>query len=159
TRPVKRKNDAAPSLPWHAVTIMYALHALAPDDPAERSDWRHDEVIANGVKLHFVEAGDPHGDLILLVPGFPGTLYSWHHHMDVLAATGARVIALDLPGFGLSDKPVGVEAYSLEVLAADIVSCIERLTGARQAAALIGHDWGGSIGWTIGALHPDAVRR
>ncbi len=129
------------------------------DDPAVQNSWRHGEVIANGVQLHYVEAGNPDGELVLLLHGFPECWYSWRLQIGPLADTGRRVIALDLPGFGQSDKPAGVAAYSLDTLAADIAGCVDRLNHGRPAAALIGHDWGGSIAWTIGVLYPETARR
>jgi len=78
------------------------------DDPAVQNSWRHGEVIANGVQLHYVEAGNPDGELVLLLHGFPECWYSWRLQIGPLADTGRRVIALDLPGFGQSDKPAGV---------------------------------------------------
>jgi pimeloyl-ACP methyl ester carboxylesterase len=129
------------------------------DDPATRNGWRHGEVVANGVRLHYVEAGRPGGELVLLLHGFPESWYSWRHQIGALASNGRRVVALDLPGFGQSDRPAGIVAYRLDTLAEDIVACVDQLADGRPAAAIVGHDWGGSIAWSVGALYPATARR
>jgi epoxide hydrolase 4 len=129
------------------------------EDLAGQKGWHHDHVLANGVRLHYVEAGDPDGELVLLLHGFPECWYSWRLQIGLLAERGRRVVAADLRGFGRSDKPAGVEAYTLETLAADVVACVDRLNRGRPAAAIIGHDWGGSIAWVVGSLHPGTMRR
>jgi pimeloyl-ACP methyl ester carboxylesterase len=106
-----------------------------------------------------VEAGDPDAELVLLLHGFPECWYSWRLQIGALAATGRRVVAVDLPGFGRSDKPTRLEAFNLEALVADVVAGIEQLTGGRPALGVVGHDWGGSLVWTLGVVAPDAARR
>jgi pimeloyl-ACP methyl ester carboxylesterase len=139
--------------------VKPVTHETVQPDPAVQHGWHHGEVLTNGVRLHYVEAGDPDGGLVLLLHGFPECWYSWRLQIGPLANTGRRVIAVDLRGFGRSDKPPGVAAYDLETLAADIVGCVDRLTPGAPAAAVVGHDWGGSIAWAVGALHPEAARR
>jgi epoxide hydrolase 4 len=134
-----------------------ADHGVA--DTAIARGWRHGDVRANGLRLHYVEAGDPTGELVLLLHGFPECWYSWRHQLDPLGSQGFRVVALDLPGFGQSDKPRGVAAYDLERLTADVVACVAQLNRGAPAAALVGHDWGGSIAWACGALAPETARR
>src|SRR4051812_26746716 len=73
--------------------------------------WRHGFAEVNGTRLHYVEAGT--GPLVLLVHGFPEFWYSWRHHILPLAAAGFRVVAPDLRGFNLSDKPRGIAAYGM----------------------------------------------
>ena len=74
-----------------------------------------------------------------------------------LAAAGFRVVAPDTRGYNLSSKPEGFEAYGVDLLAADIRGLIGEL-GA-ESALLVGHDWGGSIAWTIAMNHPEVVDR
>src|SRR5918912_2032511 len=96
-------------------------------DPAAAHGWRRGQVAVGGLGLHFVEAGDPSGELVLLLHGFPECWYSWRLQLGPLAERGLRVVAVDLRGFGQSDKPVGVAAYTLTTLAADVTSCVEQL--------------------------------
>jgi pimeloyl-ACP methyl ester carboxylesterase len=77
--------------------------------------------------------------------------------MAPLAAAGFRVVAPDTRGYNLSSKPEGFEAYGVDLLADDIRGFIGEL-GA-ESAFLVGHDWGGSIAWTVAMNHPEVVDR
>ena len=107
------------------------------------------------VNLHYVEAGD--GPLVVLLHGFPEFWFGWRLQIAPLAAAGFRVVAPDTRGYNLSSKPEGFEAYAVDLLAADIRGLIGEL-GA-ESALLVGHDWGGSIAWTIAMNHPEVVDR
>jgi pimeloyl-ACP methyl ester carboxylesterase len=111
----------------------------------------------NGVRLHVVEAGPSDGRLVLLLHGFPEGWYGWRRQMPCLAAGGYRVWAPDLRGYGRSDKPRGVAAYALDVLAADVVGLIS--AAGQPSAVLVGHDWGGVVAWHVAAQVPQRVRR
>jgi epoxide hydrolase 4 len=115
----------------------------------------HGYVQLDEVRLHVVEAGE--GPLVVLLHGFPEFWYSWRFQIPVLLRQGFRVVAPDLRGFNLSDKPTGVRAYRLERLADDVAQLVERL-GERNAA-VVGHDWGGMVGWWLAMRHPDRVSR
>jgi epoxide hydrolase 4 len=107
------------------------------------------------VRLHAMEAGK--GPLVVLLHGFPEFWYSWRHQIPALAAAGYRVIAPDLRGYNLSDKPKGLEAYRVRHLAEDIAGLI-RACGAQQAT-VVGHDWGGAVAWGVALRHPEVVER
>jgi pimeloyl-ACP methyl ester carboxylesterase len=108
-----------------------------------------------GVRLHYVEAGE--GPLVVLLHGFPEFWFSWRFQIPALAAAGFRVVAPDMRGYNLSDRPTGVEGYALETLARDV----ERLIGAlgEERAVVVGHDWGGIVAWAVAMLHPERVGR
>jgi pimeloyl-ACP methyl ester carboxylesterase len=105
--------------------------------------------------LHYVEAGD--GPLIVLLHGFPEFWFGWRLQIAPLAAAGFRVVAPDLRGYNLSSRPDGVEDYTADKLAADIVGLV-RERGA-ESALLVGHDWGGTVAWTMAMNHPEVVDR
>jgi pimeloyl-ACP methyl ester carboxylesterase len=107
-----------------------------------------------GVTIHYVTLG--RGPLMILIHGFPEFWYSWRHQMPELAEQ-FQVVAVDLRGYNLSDKPAGVEAYKMRHLVGDIVALIGHL-GANQAA-VVGHDWGGMVAWTLAMFHPELVER
>ena len=107
------------------------------------------------VKLHYVEAGD--GPLIVLLHGFPEFWFGWRLQIAPLAAAGFRVVAPDTRGYNLSSKPEGFKDYGVDLLAADIRGLIDE-RGA-ESALLVGHDWGGSIAWTVAMNHPEVVDR
>jgi len=112
----------------------------------------HAYVDNGGVKIHYVSLGK--GPLVVLIHGFPDYWYTWHAQIEALA-TDHRVVALDLRGYNLSDKPQGVAAYSKELLASDVASVI-RDCGEKKAV-LIGHDWGGMVAWQVALYLPDLV--
>lgn len=108
-----------------------------------------------GVRLHYVEAGQ--GPLVILLHGFPEFWFSWRTQIPALAEAGFRVVAADMRGYNLSDKPRGVKAYSTDILARDVVRLIEAC-GERRAS-VIGHDWGAGVAWTFAMLYPEHLER
>jgi epoxide hydrolase 4 len=112
---------------------------------------------ANGLRFHALAAGPADGPLVLLLHGFPETSHGWRHQMPALAAAGYRVVAPDQRGVGLSDKPEGIAAYRIDHLAADIVALVRAL--GRERAQVVGHDWGGAVGWYLAQHHADVVDR
>jgi pimeloyl-ACP methyl ester carboxylesterase len=114
--------------------------------------WTHRDVSANGILLHVAEAGD--GPLVLLLHGFPEFWWSWRHQLVALAEAGFRAVAVDLRGYGDSDKPP--RGYDGWTLAGDVAGLIRAL--GEQKAALVGHGWGGILAWTVVAMHPRLIR-
>jgi pimeloyl-ACP methyl ester carboxylesterase len=77
--------------------------------------------------------------------------------MGPIAAAGFSACAIDVRGYGGSDKPHEIEAYSLEQLSGDVAGLIAALSPDKPAV-VIGHDWGAPIAWTTALLHADRVR-
>lgn len=117
--------------------------------------WHHRKATVNGVRLHYVEAGQ--GPLVVLLHGFPEFWYAWRHQIPALTAAGFRVIALDQRGYNTSAKPAGVAAYRLERLVDDVVGIIH--AAGEDHAVIVGHDWGGAIAWSLAMRHPETVHR
>ncbi len=107
----------------------------------------------NGVSLRVTEAGEPGAPVVVLCHGFPALAFSWRHQIHALAAAGYRVLAPDQRGYGGSDSPTAVEAYTVAELSADVVGLLDAV-GAAQAT-LVGHDFGAVVAWTAPLLHPD----
>jgi pimeloyl-ACP methyl ester carboxylesterase len=126
--------------------------SLVPDDGTEL---REGYAEVGDARLHYVEAGA--GPLIVLLHGFPEFWFGWRLQIAPLAAAGFRVVAPDLRGYNLSSKPAGLAAYTADQLAADLRGLIREL-GA-ESALLVGHDWGGTVAWTIAMNHPEVVDR
>jgi pimeloyl-ACP methyl ester carboxylesterase len=126
----------------------------APDPSSVRlpGPWTHRSISANGIRVHVAECGD--GPLVVLLHGFPEFWWSWRHQLVGLADRGFRAVAVDLRGYGDSDKPP--RGYDLWTLAGDVAGLIGALGETR--AHVVGHDWGGLIGWTVAAVHPRRVR-
>lgn len=111
----------------------------------------------NGLSLHVVEDGPADGPLVLLLHGFPEFSHGWRRQVPALAAAGYRVVAPDQRGYHLSDKPEGISAYCLDTLANDVVGLIDQY--GRDRAAVVGHDWGGIVGWWLALRHADRLER
>jgi len=111
--------------------------------------------LGNGISLHCAEAGN--GPLVLLLHGFPEHWGSWRYQIPALAEAGFRVVAPDLRGYGESDKPRGLDAYRVDVLAEDVARLVVAL--GEERAAVVGHDWGGALGWYAAMWHPERVSR
>ncbi len=105
----------------------------------------------NGVKIHYASLGS--GPLIVMIHGFPDYWYTWRNQMVALAPS-YQVVALDLRGYNLSDKPKGVENYSMRSLIGDVQAVVRHL--GQEKATIIGHDWGGAISWQV-AMHLPAL--
>jgi pimeloyl-ACP methyl ester carboxylesterase len=111
----------------------------------------------NGVTLYCAEAGPEDGPLVLLLHGMPEFWYGWRHQIGPLARAGYRVVAPDQRGYDLSDKPKGVAAYDLDLLAGDVAGLATEL--GREKFAVVGHDWGASVGWWTAQNYPARVER
>lgn len=109
----------------------------------------------NGVRLRAAMAGQ--GPLVVFVHGFPESWYSWRHQIGPVASAGFTVCALDVRGYGGSDKPQPVAAYDMETMVADVAGVIEALAPGERAI-LVGHDWGAPIVWNTALIRPDRVR-
>ena len=108
----------------------------------------------NGIQLHYMEEGQ--GELVILLHGFPEFWYSWRKQIPVLSKK-YRVVAPDMRGYNLSDKPVGVENYKIDILAKDIADLVKAL--GEDKAIIAGHDWGGAVAWMVATLYPEVVSK
>jgi pimeloyl-ACP methyl ester carboxylesterase len=115
--------------------------------------WTHRTVSANGTRFHVAEAGD--GPLVLMLHGFPEFWWTWRHQLATLPEAGFRAAAVDLRGYGGSDKPP--RGYDLVTAAADAAGLVRSMGEAN--AIVIGHGLGGLIAWTLAAYSPKVVRR
>ncbi|TWD81031.1 pimeloyl-ACP methyl ester carboxylesterase [Kribbella amoyensis] len=92
--------------------------------------------------------------LVLFLHGFPEFWWAWRHQLPVIAEAGYRAVAMDLRGYGASDKtPRGYDPFTV---AADVSGVIRSL-GATNAV-VVGHGWGGFVGWSAAVLAPRQVR-
>jgi pimeloyl-ACP methyl ester carboxylesterase len=114
----------------------------------------HRTIGANGINLHFVEQGE--GPPIVLCHGFPELWYSWRHQLAALSAAGFRAVAVDMRGYGQSDRPEAIDQYTLLHLVGDMVGLLDAL-GVQQAV-IAGHDWGAPVAWHAALLRPDRFR-
>jgi pimeloyl-ACP methyl ester carboxylesterase len=114
--------------------------------------WEHRFVAAGGARFHVAELGE--GPLVVLLHGFPQFWWAWRHQLVALAQAGYRVAAMDLRGYGASDKtPHG---YDTITSTADVANVIRSL--GEPEATVIGHDWGGWVAWSMPGLEPRVTR-
>jgi pimeloyl-ACP methyl ester carboxylesterase len=118
------------------------------------TDVAHRTVETNGIRMHVAEAGT--GPLVILCHGFPESWYSWRHQLSALAEAGFHAVAPDMRGYGQTDRPAEIEAYSLLHLVGDMVCLLDALGGS--PAVIAGHDWGAPVAWHAALLRPDRFR-
>lgn len=137
-----------------------------PDPSTVRFDgpWLHRDVHANGIRFHVVEATPGSASrtdtrradapLVVMLHGFADFWWSWRHQLTDLAAAGFHAVAVDLRGYGDSDKPP--RGYDGWTLAGDVAGLIRAL--GHTEATLLGHADGGLVCWATAVLHPRLVR-
>ncbi len=111
--------------------------------------------LPNGMRLHYASYGDPQAPLVVLLHGFPQFWYAWHDLMPALA-DNYFVVAPDMRGYNLSDKPDDVTQYQIPFLVSDVAQLIAHFGHAH--ANVIAHDWGGIVTWALAHSRPDLVR-
>jgi pimeloyl-ACP methyl ester carboxylesterase len=105
----------------------------------------------NGIRMHLAEQGE--GPLVVLCHGFPESWYSWRHQLEALADAGYHAVAPDMRGYGQTDAPAAIDAYSILHLVGDIVGLVQACGAA--TALVVGHDWGAPVAWHCALLRPD----
>ncbi|HET7276908.1 MAG TPA: alpha/beta hydrolase [Dermatophilaceae bacterium] len=114
--------------------------------------WEHRFVAANGARFHVAEQG--RGPVVLLLHGFPQFWWAWRHQMGALAEAGYRAVALDLRGYGASDKPP--RGYDTWTSTRDVASVLRSL--GESSGVIVGHGWGGWVAWSMPSLQPGVTR-
>ncbi len=115
---------------------------------------RHRWVRARGLEFHVAEAGEG-DDVVLCLHGWPQHWFEWRHLLPELAGAGHRVLAMDLRGFGWSEAPP--DGYEKENMADDVLAVLDEL--GLNRVKLVGHDWGGWIGFLLCMRAPRRFER
>lgn len=115
---------------------------------------RHRQLQVGSLSMHVAEAGQ--GPLVLLCHGFPECWYSWRHQLVALAKAGYHAVAPDMRGYGRTDAPEPIDAYTVFHLVGDLTGLMDQL-GEKQAV-VVGHDWGSIVAWDAALLRPDRFR-
>ncbi|MFX0005910.1 MAG: alpha/beta fold hydrolase [Promethearchaeota archaeon] len=108
----------------------------------------------NGIKLHTIIVGS--GEPLILLHGFPEFWYCWSKVIPLLK-DDFKLIIPDMRGYNLSDKPKGIENYTVEILVDDIKGLSEELGLGKFS--LIGHDWGGAVAWICAEKYPELLNK
>ena len=133
-------------------TATKAPPGTSPADPPPMKGVTHRYADANGIRIHYAEAGD--GPPLLLLHGWPQHHYMWHDVIEELRGT-YRVIAPDLRGFGWSEAPG--DGYSPETFVQDQIALLDALE--IEKVRVIGHDWGGWTTFLLALDHPERCER
>ncbi|KAK2070339.1 hypothetical protein P8C59_004840 [Phyllachora maydis] len=141
----------------HRNVTEMAPDKLAPND----SRVEHHTAVVRSKTYHYVlatPAGAPPSATVLLIHGFPDIGFGWRYQVPELLSLNLRVIVPDMLGYGRTDAPEPLAAYSLKSVAADMAALAALVVGAGQQVILGGHDWGGFLIWRIALWHPELVR-
>ncbi|HEV7387780.1 MAG TPA: alpha/beta hydrolase [Gemmatimonadaceae bacterium] len=122
-------------------------------DPAYRVSFPR---LASGIRIRVVERGNPLAPPIVLVHGWGCTAYVFRYNMPALADAGYRVVALDLKGHGLSDKPAGSGDYTIDALVDHLREALDAL-GLERPVVVAGHSLGGTLAYHFAARHRERV--
>lgn len=110
----------------------------------------------NGVKLHYVTGGIENGPVCLLLHGFPESWITWRKVIPSLE-NHYKIVAVDLRGYGDSDKPEGIENYTNKLMASDIAGILAELKLA--SAYVVGHDRGARVARRMAYDYPELINR
>jgi pimeloyl-ACP methyl ester carboxylesterase len=130
------------------VLIIQATIAMAQIETVNKD--------ANGMTFKCRVAGDPSGEPVILLHGFPETSHMWIPLLERLSENGYYCIAPDQRGYSPQARPTDVKDYEIEELVSDVVALADAF--GFDKFQLIGHDWGSAIGWGVVAFHPDRVK-
>lgn len=129
---------------------------LPPSVVELEGPYTHEYVHTRGIRLHAAVAGDPRDPLIVLIHGSFGGWFEYRRVIAPLAALGYHVAAVDLRGYGLSDKPPTDLGQDLRVLTGDISGTIQAL--GHSDAVVVGDDTGAVVAWALASERPERVR-
>ena len=108
----------------------------------------------DGVGIEYEVTGE--GRPVVLLHGFPDSGRLWRNQVPALAKAGFKVIVPDLRGYGSSDKPEEVEAYTIDRLVADVLAVMG--DAGVERAHVVGHDWGAAVAWALATFSGDERR-
>jgi pimeloyl-ACP methyl ester carboxylesterase len=113
--------------------------------------------LRSGLKVRAIEAGPADGPPVLLIHGWACSVFTFHRTIAPLAAAGFRVLAVDLKGHGLSDKPIDAGEYTTPAMLAHLHEVLDALGVER--AAVVGHSLGGALALALALDSPERVGR
>ena len=128
---------------------------LSPSVVELKGDFEHEFVHTRGIRLHVVTAGKEENPLIVLIHGSFGGWFEFRDVIALLADAGFRVAAVDLRGFGMSDKPPAGRGQDIRTLTGDISGVIQAL--GYEKAIVVGNDTGAALAWSVAIDKPERV--
>ena len=147
---------------------MATIDKLTPADPrVQHCTYTIPETTKTYHYLLASPATSPPLATVLLVHGFPDLAFGWRYQIPHLLSLGLRVVAPDLPGFGRSDAPAEIGAYSFKAVVDDLAALVRHVQRGQGGGGdedkdgrvvLGGHDWGGAVVWRFALWRPEMVR-
>ena len=140
---------------WLSCAFLGGVLMQASQAQTAPASFRDEYASVNGVRLHYVSAGN--GPLILFLHGFPEFWYEWRNQLAEFGKDHLAV-APDMRGYNLSDKPEALDQYLMPVLVEDVRALADRLAQGRKFV-LVAHDWGGAVAWAFAIAHPEMLEK
>jgi haloalkane dehalogenase len=109
----------------------------------------------DGIQIRYIDEGEIGGPVILLLHGVPTWSYTFRKIIPVCLKEGNRIIAPDIPGFGMSYKPLDPKRYTLDNLVSWLSEFFISLN--LEKVYIFGHDWGVILGMIIAAKYPGKI--
>jgi pimeloyl-ACP methyl ester carboxylesterase len=109
-----------------------------------------------GMEFDVRDSGPAAGEPVVLLHGFPQDGSAFDRMVPVLHGAGLRTLAPDQRGYSPGARPGSRGDYRLRETARDVLALLD--TAGLESAHVVGHDWGGIVGWALGAWYPDRVR-
>lgn len=141
--------------------------AILVDDKKEFGEHYYEQL--KGIKLHYVKKlpkdaqGNDTNDyeyLIVFLHGFGGFWFSWRNQIEYLSDFPEfATVAVDLRGYGRSEKPDGVRSYTLDKLVEDLGKLLEKINPDRKKVILVGHSWGGILTYEFILTHCSRIHK
>ena len=146
---------------FYSGVVLIGLVAASADAQVTIHDWQGASVVAeagavdsDGIRIVFHTAGE--GPLIIFVHSITGPWFDWRHQM-VSLSDHYRVVAMSTRGTDKSDKPEGVEHYTMAKISSDIEAIIGHF--GEEEAIIVGQDSGGFYAWHFAMTHPSKTSR
>lgn len=131
-----------------------------PTFPTDIQTWQ--QALPHGITLSCRACGEPGRPVLMFLHGFPEAAWVWDPllaHFSQPENGGYRCVAPNLRGYERSSAPDDVKAYRAKHLVQDIVALIGLESGKQPLSALIAHDWGGAVAWSLANQHPERLRQ
>jgi len=127
-----------------------------PPKALTSKEFQHKYMTVNGIKIHYVEKGDPKKPLMLFVHGFPEFWFSWRYQLKEFSED-YYCVAIDQRGYSESDKPTSISAYGIDKMVDDIREVVKQL--GYKKFTLVAHDWGAAIAFRYVYRYMDTLEK
>lgn len=145
---------------WIFILILLYSCGIPEPKPAENPLLKkgmssHFVTVNNGLKMHYVKVGEG-PKLLVMAHGFPEFWYGYDAILPYfIDSKEYTVIAPDMRGYNLTDKPDSIRDYQVKNMVDDLTGLVKAL--GYEKFSLVGHDWGGIVCWWLAMVHPELL--